>query len=188
MDEGQEFLAEAERVRQEQVGAQGGTPAVDPAVRGAVEHAEQTAGSAPEPGSGEPGLMGLGGLSASDIDAQKEDIARQQYAAPVPQQQVAPGALAGQGDALMSEAERIGNEQDFLAAAERSRQDQFGSPSSGPQVDPAVQAAVDHAAETAGDAPPQGSRQPGLMGLGGLSSGDIEAQKEEIARERYRGA
>ena len=76
MDEEQEFLAEAERVRGEQAGSQGATPEVDPAVQASVDYANETAGSGPEPGSQQPGFFGLGGLSSSEIEAQKQEIAQ----------------------------------------------------------------------------------------------------------------
>jgi hypothetical protein len=78
MNEEEQFLADAEQVREEQVGPQGSTPQVDPAVQAGIDYAAETAGSAPEPGSGEPGFFGLGGLSKMEIEAQKQSIGRQQ--------------------------------------------------------------------------------------------------------------
>ncbi len=80
MNEEQGFLAEAQRVRDEQVASQGVTSNVDPAVQAGIDHAIETAGSGPKPGSRAPGLRGLGGLSKSDIDAQKKDIAQRDSA------------------------------------------------------------------------------------------------------------
>ena len=78
------------------------------------------------------------------------------------------------------------NEEEFMAEAQRIRDEQVAG--GGPGIDPAVQGAVDHAASTAGSGPEPGSQEPGFMGLGGLSSAEVEAQKQEIARERYRGS
>lgn len=74
MDEEQEFMLEAQKVRDEQVMSQGGESGYepDPAIQDAIDAA---ASSNVEPGSGEPGFMGLGGLSNSDIKAQQDDIA-----------------------------------------------------------------------------------------------------------------
>ncbi len=80
MNEEQEFLAEAQRARDEQVASRGATSNVDPAVQAGIDHAIETAGTGPEPGSKAPGLLGLGGLSRSDIDAQKQDIAQRDSA------------------------------------------------------------------------------------------------------------
>lgn len=73
MDDEQTFLVEAQKVRDEQVGGQGGGYEPDPAMQAAIEAAEQ---SPTEPGSQEPGFLGLGGLSTGDIEAQKQDIAQ----------------------------------------------------------------------------------------------------------------
>ena len=235
MNEEQDFLAQAEQVRQEQVAAQQGE--VDPAVQASVDHAQQTSGSAtpgdqpgfmglgglsageieaqkadiaqqryaasapgeaapppgtetapsaPAAGSQEPGFTGLGGLSADDIEAQKQDIAEQRFAAPPPSppSPAEAGRLADP-EGLMDEAEQAGSSQDFLAEAGQVRQEQLAG--KGPVGDPAVQSAIDHATQTAGSGPEPGSEEPGFMGLGGLSSAEIEAQKQDIARERYRG-
>ena len=74
MDEEQEFIVEAQRVRDEQVMSQGGETGYepDPAIQQAIDAA---ANSNVEPGSGEPGFMGLGGLSNSDVKAQQDEIA-----------------------------------------------------------------------------------------------------------------
>ncbi len=73
MDDEQTFLVEAQKVRDQQVAQEGGGEyQPDPAIQDAIDAAEA---SGAEPGSGEPGLMGLGGLSASEIEAQKQDIA-----------------------------------------------------------------------------------------------------------------
>jgi len=80
MDEEQEFIADAQRVRDEQVASQGTNYEVDPAIQAGIDHAIENAESGPEPGSEEPGLLGIGGLSKSDIEAQKEDIAQRRSA------------------------------------------------------------------------------------------------------------
>jgi hypothetical protein len=74
MNEEQEFIVEAQKVRDEQVMTQGGGTGYepDPAIQEAIDAA---ASSNTEPGSGEPGFMGLGGLSNSEVRAQQEDIA-----------------------------------------------------------------------------------------------------------------
>lgn len=79
MDDEQEFLAEAERVRDEQVRV---SNEVDPAVQASIDHANQTAGTGPEPGSQQPGFFGLGGLSKAEIDAQQQEIAAQRASTP----------------------------------------------------------------------------------------------------------
>ena len=76
MNEEQEFLVEAQKVRDEQLASQGASYEPDPAVQAAIDHVAETAGSGPEPGSAAPGFMGLGGLSRAEIDAQKDDIAQ----------------------------------------------------------------------------------------------------------------
>jgi hypothetical protein len=182
--EQQAFLAEAEQAGSRSLGAAAGG---DPTVQSAVDHATETAASAPEPGSQQPGFTGLGGLSADDIQAQEQDIAEQSFAAR--DSAHAPSAEGGglaDPKGLMDEVQETGNPQDFLAEAEQVRQEQVAGQK--PSGDPAIQAAVDHAQQTAGTGPEPGSEQPGFMGLGGLSAGEVEAQKQEIARERYRGA
>lgn len=75
MNEEQEFLVDAQRTWDEQ---RTGDPAdyrPDPAIQRGIDQAMDEAGDV-EPGSEEPGFMGLGGLSKSDIEAQKQDIAR----------------------------------------------------------------------------------------------------------------
>ena len=74
MDDEQTFLVEAQKVRDDQV-QQGGAARYepDPAMQAAIDAAEQ---SNTEPGSEEPGFLGLGGLSSGDIEAQKQDIAQ----------------------------------------------------------------------------------------------------------------
>jgi hypothetical protein len=74
MDDEQEFIAEAQRVRDEQVASQE-THEADPAVQASIDHANETAGTGPEPGSGEPGFLELGGLSKSEIEAQQQEVA-----------------------------------------------------------------------------------------------------------------
>lgn len=76
MENEQEVLAEAQRARAEQVDAQVIGYEIDPAIQAGIDHAIETAGTGPEPGSQEPGLMGLGGLSKSEVEAQKQDIAQ----------------------------------------------------------------------------------------------------------------
>jgi len=75
MDDEQEFIAEAQRVRDEQVASQDVTNEEDPAVQASIDHANATAGSGPEPGSGAPGFMELGGLSKEEIEAQQQEVA-----------------------------------------------------------------------------------------------------------------
>jgi hypothetical protein len=180
--EQQAFLAEAEQMSP---GAAAGE--ADPDVQGAVDHADATAGSGPEPGSQEPGYLGMGGLSKSEVEAQKQDIAQQSYAAQTtPEQEYRAAAPSvGQGQAILAEAQEVGDEQQFLADAQQVRDEQLASGTGG--VDPAVQAAVDHASETAGSGPEPGSEQPGFFGLGGLSKSEIEAQKQDIAGQSHRG-
>jgi hypothetical protein len=73
VDDEQTFLVEAQRVRDQQVAETGGEYQPDPAIQDAIDAAEA---SGTEPGSGEPGFLGLGGLSNSEIEAQKQDIAQ----------------------------------------------------------------------------------------------------------------
>ena len=80
MDDEQEFLAEAERVRDEQV--RDNAPEVDPAVQASIDHANATAGTGPEPGSGAPGFMELGGLSKEEIEAQQQEVAARRASNP----------------------------------------------------------------------------------------------------------
>ena len=73
------------------------------------------------------------------------------------------------------------DEQTFLVEAQKVRSQQVveqGAPA-GYEPDPAMQAAIDAAEQS--DTEP-GSQAPGFLGLGGLSPGDIEAQKDEIAQ------
>jgi hypothetical protein len=196
MDEEQEFLEEAQRVRDEQLASEGVEG--DPAVQAAIDHAAETAGTGPEPGSEQPGYFGLGGLSSSEIEAQKLDTARRMHSAEMSAQQQPPvepqssrlgvesvSAIQGGSEAGIQAGS---DEQQFLADAEQVRHEQVGSGGVANQGDPAVQAAIDHAAETAGTGPEPGSQQPGYFGLGGLSLGEIEAQKQEIAESRNRPA
>lgn len=81
MDQEQEFLVDAQRKRDEQVVEQGGPHEVDPAIQAGIDEAMANAENGPEPGSEEPGFMGLGGLSKSAVEAQKQDIARRESAA-----------------------------------------------------------------------------------------------------------
>ena len=84
MNEQQQFLADAERVREEQLERHGSSYEVDPAIQAGIDHAIETAGSGPEPGSQAPGFMGLGGLSKADVQAQQEDIAQRSRATGTP--------------------------------------------------------------------------------------------------------
>jgi hypothetical protein len=82
VDDEQTFLVEAQKVRDQQVAEQGGAEyQPDPAIQDAIDAAEA---SGTEPGSGEPGFMGLGGLSNSEIEAQKQDIAQRGGAVDTP--------------------------------------------------------------------------------------------------------
>lgn len=72
MDEEQVFLVDAQKERDQQVAQQGGGYEPDPAIQDAIDAAEA---SDSVPGSEEPGFLGMGGLSAGDIAAQKQDIA-----------------------------------------------------------------------------------------------------------------
>lgn len=74
MSEEQEVLAEAKRVRATQVDVPGYE--IDPAIQSGIDAAKERDATGPEPGSDEPGFMGLGGLSKSEVEAQKEEIAR----------------------------------------------------------------------------------------------------------------
>jgi hypothetical protein len=76
MENEQEVLAEAQRARAQQVDAQVIGYEIDPAIQAGIDHATETAGTGPEPGSQAPGLMGLGGLSKSEVETQKQDIAQ----------------------------------------------------------------------------------------------------------------
>ena len=72
MDDEQTFLVDAQKVRDQQVAEQGGgNYEPDPAIQDAIDAA---ASSGSEPGSEKPGFLGLGGLSNSEIEAQKQDI------------------------------------------------------------------------------------------------------------------
>ncbi|CAN5888039.1 hypothetical protein BH23ACT12_BH23ACT12_20900 [soil metagenome] len=73
MDEEQVVLVEAQKKRDQQVVEQGVSYEPDPAIQDAIDEATE---SGSEPGSEEPGFLGMGGLSAGDIAAQKEDIAQ----------------------------------------------------------------------------------------------------------------
>lgn len=82
MDDEQTFLVEAQKVRDQQVAEQGSAGyEPDPAIQDAIDAA---ASSGSEPGSEEPGFMGLGGLSNSEIEAQKQDIAQRESAVDAP--------------------------------------------------------------------------------------------------------
>lgn len=74
MDDEQTFLVDAQKERDKQV-AGGDAPGYepDPALQDAIDAAEA---SGSDPGSEEPGLMGMGGLSKSEIEVQKQDIAQ----------------------------------------------------------------------------------------------------------------
>lgn len=74
MSEEQEVLAEAERARAAQVDVVGYE--IDPAIQSGIDAAKEREATGPEPGSDEPGFMGLGGLSKGEVEAQKQDIAR----------------------------------------------------------------------------------------------------------------
>lgn len=76
------------------------------------------------------------------------------------------------------------NEQEVLAEAQRARAQQVDAEAIGYEIDPAIQAGIDHAIETADTGPEPGSQAPGLMGLGGLSKSEIEAQKQDIAQRK----
>jgi hypothetical protein len=84
MDEETEFLLDAQRERDKQVAEQGGSYEPDPAIQDAIDQAQAAAAGGPEPGSEEPGLLGLGGLSRAEIDAQQQEIAERQRAVEVP--------------------------------------------------------------------------------------------------------
>jgi hypothetical protein len=91
MDGEQEFLADAQRERDKQLAEQGGSSyEPDPAIQDAIDHAKETAATGPEPGSEAPGLMGLGGLSKAEIDAQQQDIAQRQSSVDVPERTETP--------------------------------------------------------------------------------------------------
>jgi hypothetical protein len=74
MSEEQEVLAEAERARATQVDVVGYE--IDPAIQAGIDAAKEREATGPEPGSDEPGFMGLGGLSKGEVEAQKQDIAQ----------------------------------------------------------------------------------------------------------------
>ncbi|HEX2177969.1 MAG TPA: hypothetical protein VHL54_00395 [Actinomycetota bacterium] len=74
MSEEQEVLAEAERTRATQVDVVGYE--IDPAIQAGIDAAKERDATGPEPGSDEPGFMGLGGLSKGEVEAQKQDIAQ----------------------------------------------------------------------------------------------------------------
>jgi hypothetical protein len=188
MEGEQEFLEEAQRVRDEQVGFGAGTDQGDPAVQAAIDHANETAGTGPEPGSQQPGYFGLGGLSTNEIEAQKMETARQLHEASVKEEQQPTSEARRVTDSqqVLPDVQPGADEQQFLADAERVRDEQVGSGAGTAQGDPAVQAAIDHANETAGTGPEPGSQQPGYFGLGGLSNSEIEAQKQEIAQQKNR--
>jgi hypothetical protein len=91
MDEEQEVLIDAQRERDKQVAEQGASSyEPDPAIQDAIDHAKATAADGPEPGSEAPGLMGLGGLSRAEIDAQQQEIAERQSAVEVPERTESP--------------------------------------------------------------------------------------------------
>ncbi len=75
MDDEQTFLVEAQKVRDQQVAEQGVTYEPDPAIQAGIDQAMETP---PEPGIGEPGFMGLGGLSKSAVEAQQAEIAQRE--------------------------------------------------------------------------------------------------------------
>lgn len=97
MDEEQEFLVDAQQERDRQVAERGGPYEPDPAIQDAIDHAQATAADGPEPGSEAPGLMGLGGLSRAEIDAQQQDIAARQSSVDVPERTETPPATVPEG-------------------------------------------------------------------------------------------
>lgn len=91
MDEEQEFMLDAQRERDKQLAEQGASSyEPDPAIQEAIDHAKETAADGPEPGSEAPGLMGLGGLSRAEIEAQQQEIAQRQSAVDVPERPETP--------------------------------------------------------------------------------------------------
>ena len=77
MDDEQTFLVEAQKERDQQVAEQGVAYEPDPAIQEGIDQAMETP---PEIGSGEPGFLGLGGLSKSEVEAQKAEIAQREDA------------------------------------------------------------------------------------------------------------
>lgn len=83
METEHEFIADAQRIRDHQVAQQGANYEPDPAIQAGIDQAMQDAASGPEPGSQQPGFMGLGGLSKAEVDAQKDEIVQRQNAASI---------------------------------------------------------------------------------------------------------
>jgi hypothetical protein len=74
----------------------------------------------------------------------------------------------------------MGEEQEVLAEAQRARAEQVDVVAY--EIDPAIQAGIDAAKERDATGPEPGSEAPGFMGMGGLSKGEVEAQKQDIAQ------